>query len=306
MLQRLNRLGQRVTSKIPTSYRAALIASLIVAVLWWGVAMMLRSLNLGVPIWYDQHNTFAVVGASLTDPYRTPGYVSPPWPAILLAPLALLPLPLAVLVELCLYFAIITTIIYKFGGDTKIVLLSLLSFVALQSALELNIEWIVCLALIVPPAYSGPLLVVKPQLAFGYWLSFNRRDLVRALLVLLIVIAVSLVIWWGWPLKMLNAIQTERIGARGFNMAPIRLMPWPVAIAIGLFLSWRGFRRRDPILAILAWPFFVPYLTFYSLLLHFALFAVRFPRVALLSSVVMWIIMGGMIGAAVFVALMAR
>jgi len=301
----LNHLGHRLTAKIPTSYRAALIIALLLSIMWWGVALLLRNLDLGIVIWHDQQWLHTPAGMSVSDPYQIPGYVYPPWAALLLVPLQLLPLPLTVLWQQCLYFATITTIIYKFGGDTRTVLLVLLSFVALMATLELSIDWIVCLALLVPPEYSGPFMAVKPQLVAGYWLTFNRRQFVRALLVLLSLVVVSLLIWQGWPLKMWNAIQVYSLG-RSFNIAPMVLIPWPIAIGLGVIVCWRAFKRRDPILAILGWPFFVPYLTFYALLVHFALLAVRYPRIALLISGIMWLIMGGFVGAAILATLMAR
>ena len=82
-------------------------------------------------------------------------------------------------------------------------------------------------------------------------------------------------------------------------MAPLALLPAPVGVlisfGIGIALAWIAFRRRDPVLSILAWLFFVPYIKIYSLLLPLALLAVRWPRFALLVSAVMWIVYGGAI-----------
>ncbi len=298
MIKRLRLRYYALSAKLPTSYKAALIIALILAVVWWLVALIFRANNLAT-VWFDQGSNFTQLGYHISDPYQVKGFVDPPWTAILLAPFALLPLSLAVLVQLCLYFVIMTAVIFKFGGNAKTVLLVLLSFIALDSALELNIEWLVYLGLLVSPAFSGPFLVIKPQDALGYWLTFKRRDFVRAVGVLLAVVLVSLILWPGWPMKMLTAIQQNTLG-HFYNIAPVALMPWPIAIIIGLILAWFGFRRRDPFLAIWAWLFFAPYLTYYSLLLPFVLLAIRYPRVALLFSAMMWLIFGGIIGVAIF------
>lgn len=293
MLKRLRLRYRAISNSLPTSYSAALRMALAIAVVWWLVAVIFRAGNLAT-VWYDQGTTFTQVGKHIDDPYQVRGFVNPPWTAIPLAPFSLLPLPIAVLVQLCLYFVIITAVIFKFGGNAKTVLLVLLSYIALDSALELNIDWLVYLGLLVMPPFSGPFLLIKPQDAFGYWLTLRPQDFVRAVVVLGAMIGVSLILWFNWPTKLIQAIQTNTLG-RFYNLAPVALMPWPIAIAIGLALSWFGFKRRDPFLAIWGWIFFAPYLTFYALLLPFALLAIRYPRAALIFSVTMWVIFGGII-----------
>jgi hypothetical protein len=297
MLKRLRRGYYAVSAKLPTSYNAALRMALAIAVLWWAVTVIFRAANLAT-VWYDQGATFTQLGHHIDNPYQVSGFVNPPWAAILLAPFAFLPLPIAVLVQLCLYFVIMTAVIFKFGGNAKTVLLVLLSYIALDSALELNIDWLVCLGLLVLPSFSGPFLLIKPQDAFGYWLTLKWHDFIRAVAVLTGTIGVSLILWPNWPVKMIQAIQTNTLG-HFYNLAPAALMPWPIAIAIGLILSWFGFKRHDPFLAIWGWIFFAPYLTFYALLLPFALLAIRYPRFALLFSVTMWLIFGGIVAAGV-------
>jgi hypothetical protein len=80
-------------------------------------------------------------------------------------------------------------------------------------------------------------------------------------------------------------------------------MPWPIAVGIGLVLAWWAFRRRDPILSILAWMFFIPYIAPVSLLLPFALVNVRWPRLGLLLNALISLIYGGVVVAGVVAAL---
>src|SRR5262249_32923785 len=151
---------------------------------------------------------------------------------------------------------------------------------ALDATLELNIDWLVCIGLLVPPALSGPFLLIKPQDALGVWLTFRRKALFRAGFVCLVIFLISLLVWGWWPTQLLEALRLGRYV--GFNLAPTSYLTVPISAAIGLFLAWWAFRRRDPIIAIFAWLFFVPYIGFYGLLLHFALLSVRFRRFALL------------------------
>jgi hypothetical protein len=268
----------------------AVVISQALAVIAWLAALWFRA-NSPTPVWYDQQTTFTQLVHHIGDPYRVAGFVNPPWTALFLAPFGLLPLELAALVQLCLYFGILTGVIFKFGGNTRTVLLALTSFFALDAALELNIDWLVCLGLLLPPILNGPFLLVKPQNAFGYWLSFERREFIRAALVVLVTLQVSVLIWGAWPGQMWEAIQRHTLG-RFYNLAPMALLPAPVSIAIGLVLAVYAFRRRDPVLSILAGLFFVPYITLYALLPPFALFAIRYRRIALLISVVIWAVYG--------------
>jgi hypothetical protein len=283
--------------RLPAHLARALAISQVMALVWWGAAFAIRQADIGIPVWVDQARTFAIT-TNLLDPYTVPTFMYPPWAALFFYPNSLPPLPLSTLIQACFYFAILTLVIFKYGGGLKSVLITFTSFMALDSILQLNIEWMVCIGLLVPPAFSGPFLVIKPQVALGVWLSYSRRDLVRALIVLLSVILVSLLVWGAWPEQMLQAVRTYTLGSKAysqFNLAPLHWLPVPVSILIGGVLAWRAFRRRDPVLSILAWIFFVPYLTFYGLPLAMGLTALRWPRFALLVSGLVWVIYGGTI-----------
>jgi hypothetical protein len=58
-------------------------------------------------------------------------------------------------------------------------------------------------------------------------------------------------------------------------------------------LAYAAFRRQDVPLGVLAWLLFVPYLSFYSLFIPLAMFAIRTPRTALIFTILLWIIFGG-------------
>src|SRR5258708_30814095 len=102
MIASLRRTSRVISARIPTTFNAALVIALVMAVVWWLVALLLREAQVA-PVWYDQATNFTRLGFHLADPYSVPGFVNPPWTAILLAPLAIFPLPLATLIQLCLY-----------------------------------------------------------------------------------------------------------------------------------------------------------------------------------------------------------
>ncbi len=285
---------RRTDRPYPIVSGQALLLSQVLAIVFWLVALYVRGLNI-IPIWYDQRANFVNVAGSFFDPYQLPGFVSPAWVTVFLVPFGVVGLPIAALLQTCLLFGLVTALIYKHGGNFRTALIVLASFVALDNALEINIDWIVALGLLLPSDWSLPLLLVKPQDALGVLLSYSRRHLIRAVAVMASVFACSLVIWGNWPLRMLAAIQRYTLLDRNYNIAPLAVLPVPLALLIGIGLAYVAFRRRDPALSILAGLFFTPYIAFYSLLIPFAMLATRWPRLALIITVCTWLIYGGVL-----------
>jgi hypothetical protein len=277
---------------------AALIFAVGMAVFWWLVVVLVIRPAEVVPVWIDQTKVFTQVQHHLANPYEVQRFANVPWTPIFLLPFGGFSLSLAVLFQLIVYFVSLTLLIFRYGGNTRTVILTLTSFIALDNAIELNIEWITCIGLLVPAVLSGPFLLTKPQLALGVWLSFSRRQLIGALFVTAIVLVISGFIWPSWPEGMQQSVEkyilTDRYIGQ-FNLAPLSLMPIALSLMIGAALAWRGIKRRDPILSILAWIFFVPYIPFYSLLFYLAILGIRFVRLAWIIYLSMWIIYGGVI-----------
>jgi hypothetical protein len=261
------------------------------ALLWW-LAIIWLQRAYGVAPWMDQVYAFRAAVAQFSDPFAVMSYVNPPWVLILFAPFSLPPLAISTLIQTGLYFAILTAIIFKFGGGLQVVIITLSSFIAFDAVLELNVDWLVCIGLLVPVAYSGPFLLIKPQLALGYYFAFRPRDWLRAGLNTLPVLLLSLLVWGWWPLEMLEKSQTLIVG-RMFNIAPLNLLPWFVSLALGAGLALYAYRRRDPVTGILAWLFFTPYIALYSLPLALAMVAIRWPLAATIVSLALWVIFGG-------------
>lgn len=276
--------------RVPPDLRRMLLTALALAVVWWLAAALIDSAHV-VPVWNDQRNTFTRLIDHLRDPFELPSFNNPPWTAWLMAPFGIPPVPVAVLLQLLIYFPALALIVYRFGGGPGALGVALTSFVAFLAAVELNVDWLVCLGLLVPAAWSGPLLLVKPQLALGAWLGYPPRKLLAAGLVAAVVGGLSLLIWGWWPPLIVE--RSAWVTGQMYNMAPMALLGWYIALPIAALLGWFAFRRRDPVLGIFAWLFVVPYIAPYSLLLAFTLLAVRRRRLAALISVVMWIIYGG-------------
>jgi hypothetical protein len=259
----------------------------VAAGFWLGFFVLANLDRIGLLVWGDQLGIWLQAPRNFGNPYVLPSFVSPPYISIFLLPLTALPPLLAILIQLCLTTVVLALLVYKHGGNWRTLLLVVSCYIMFHVTIELNVDWLVMIGLLVPPAWSAPFLATKPQLAYGVVLSYSRRDFVRFVIVGLILLIVSLLIWNQWPLQMLEATRRV-ISTAQWNTALIGLLTPFVAIPVGLLLAWRGFRRRDPVLCTLAGFFFVPYTGFYSHILSFTLVALRFPRVALLISIILW------------------
>jgi hypothetical protein len=269
--------------------RSAYIVALLLAVAWWGAALYLRERGT-LLVWNDQDVTFSRALELIRTPYLLPGFANPPWALIPLIPFTFLPLPIAVLFQLAIFFAALTAIVHKLGGGLVPVLLALTSPITFFVAMELNVEWIVALGLLVPRPWSPLFLLVKPQMALGYGLVFTRREAARAVVVTLALLLGSFALWGFWIPDMIHSIQIYVLH-RPINFAPMVFITAPIAFALGAILCWYGWCKHDPVYAVIGWLFFVTYIAHYSLQLPFAMLAVRHPRLALIISVGVWFLL---------------
>ncbi len=274
---------------ILAGFNTALVIALGMAILWWGIGLFLRT-NHVIPIWTDQQNTFTKLTFHLANPYQAPNFVNPPWAAVLMIPFGYLSLPAAVLIQACLFFVLLTIVMFKFGGNARSVAIALTTYLTLFAVNELNLDWLVLIGLLIPATYSGLFLLIKPQNALGYWLSLTPYKLLFAVLGTLIVGLVSLVLWPNWPAMMFSG--GNNLTARVYNLAPMAVLPRWLSALIAIWFGWKAIRRHDPIRGIWAWLFIVPYIGSYSLVLAFALLAVRHPRIALIVNIASWLTFG--------------
>ncbi|NDJ84964.1 MAG: hypothetical protein GYB66_03670 [Chloroflexi bacterium] len=288
----------KITRWSQSGLLASIFWALAMAVVWWSVAALVIG-PLGIaPIWHDQEVDFTQAPKNLDNPYETPRYVYPPWTAVLLIPFSFMPLPLAVLIQICVFFVLLAVLIHRYGGNTGHVILVVTSYWAFDNGLELNIDWLPVLGILVPAFLSGPLLLTKPQVALGVWLSYSRKQLIRAANVTLALLAVSFILWDNWPEAMWDSLQRWTLTDEyydQFNLAPIALLPVPISLAIGAWIGWHAFKQRSVILSLLAWMFFVPYIPTYTMIVYFVPITMRLPFLAFIINVTMWIIYGGVI-----------
>jgi hypothetical protein len=270
--------------------------ALLWALLWWGVALAVTAAGIPLLVWDDQFSTF--VAGDWRDPYATPGLVNPPWALLLLLPFRVLPLPVAVLAQMLVYFVLLALVIRRYGRPEQGRLAALVVFsspLALNTALELNIDWMIALGLLLPRPWSAPLLLIKPQNAAGYLASFSGRELRRWLVVVCVTLLLSLVVWGNWPAALLANLDVYGISPL-VNAAPLAILGSAfggagvaLSLVAGALLLWQAWRRQDAVLGVCGGLLWVPYLAGYSLLLPFTLLAARWPRALLVVSAGLWL-----------------
>src|SRR5579859_7832613 len=148
------------TLRIKPELAKALLVSQVFAVAWWFIVYFL-TVKLNYIAWLDQRTDFLTVFERWLTPYVNLRFVYVPWAVIPLIPFHFVPFYEATLIQTCLYFGLLTLVIFKFGGGMAAALLVFTSFIPLETVTELNIQWLTYLGLLVPPVLSGPLLLIR-------------------------------------------------------------------------------------------------------------------------------------------------
>jgi len=274
--------------------RLLILLAASLAALWWMLGLSLRQLDAPLYIWDDQQTTFT--RANLAVPYSVPGFINPPWTALPLLPIAALRahlpygLELAILAQWLIYGAGLAALALRERWPVAGLLLALTSPLALDGAVELNIEWVVVLGLLLLPRWPllSPLFMLsKPQVALGWLLGQERAVVVRWVVGAGLLGLASVLLWGAWWNDW-QASSNSKLVAWAVNAAPSGLIGTLPAAALGLGLAWGALRRRDALLGLLAGLCFVPYVAFYSLMLPFVVLAARHPRLGLLISLCLW------------------
>lgn len=278
-----------------SSRRTTILLALGSAALWWLFALALRHLNAPLLIWDDQQTTFT--RANPYNPYSVPGFINPPWVSLLLLPTSLMRaahgLELAVLAQWLIYAMGLAVLAWRERYPVAGLVIVMTSPLALDSALELNIEWVVVLGLVLLPRWPmlSPLfLLSKPQVALGSLLGQSRTVLVRWLLGAALLGVASVLLWSDWWVAW-QASSQQKLVAWAVNAAPAAVLGTLPAAALGLALAALAARRRDELIGLLAGLCFVPYVAFYSLMIPLTMLAARWPRWGLLISLTVWAVL---------------
>jgi len=259
---------ERIRPIAPALVLLAFSGMLALAVLWWVM-----------PVGVDWEFTFSQIPKIWRDPYQLWLFANPPWIMALL-PHAWLPLRLGNALNFLLNIVLIIVAVRAAGGGRMALALTLTSPLFFDLARTNNVDWIPLLGFVIGPAWGLPFLAAKPQALGGaavVWVADAlRRRAWRVFLPLAAVLLVSFA-WGFWPAH-LNIPKDVM-----WNFAP-----WPWGLPLGGWLLYRAVKNNDPYLGAASTPFLVPYLAPYSAAGLFGLAAARWPRVAQVIWVALW------------------
>jgi hypothetical protein len=233
-----------------------------------------------IPIGVDWEYTFSHLAKIWRNPYQLSLFTNPPW-ILFLLPHSLLPLRLGNAINLFLNMIIIIITIRLAGGGRKAIILTFTCPFFFDLARTNNIDWIPLLGFILGPLWGFPLLAVKPQALGGAGLvwafdAIRRREW-KVFLPFAIIVLLSFA-WGFWPSR-LNLP----------NNVMWNFSPFPYSLPLGIYLLYHALKENDAYLGAASTPFLVPYIAPYSVAGLFGITSSRWPRVAQVIWVALWI-----------------
>ena len=142
----------------------------------------------------------------------------------------------------------------KFGGGLWGLVSIFTSSYFLMLVANDNIDWLPLLGVMLPPQWGLILLSVKPQALAGIALIWVKKHGMGIFVPVLVIFAVSLVLWPNWPILWLAAAHAL-YGVRFF----------PFLVPLGVLGLWSAWRKDDEALAAASTCCFMPYFGMYSL-----------------------------------------
>jgi hypothetical protein len=241
------------TSKL-TDHHEPLWQNLLAIGVVSGLSILVASM---MPDYASDFNAFYQAGAAVLhgqSPYTVPGFYNPIWVALLFAPFALFSRALAYRIYAAIIFGASFFILWRLSqkhiGITLIAAFSPFFFMTMQYG---NIDWLVLLGLLCPPALGIWLILVKPQMGaplalLWAWKLYREKGLWKTLLFFLpVTLAYALSFIIGMRLPDVSVMMGWSAGV------------WPYGLILGIPLYLWAFKKRDELLALAATPFLEPY-----------------------------------------------
>jgi len=204
-------------------------------------------------------------------PYLVEGYMNPPWAALMLAPIAVLPEAIGRTA-----FAIVSLVAwlwigYRLYADRRALVLSLFSPMLINGLFYGNIDWLAALGFVMPPPAGLLFAAIKPQIGAGYlvWCAIEAWRIGRWRTVaawfgpLLVALGVSVAIYGAWPATWVYAMEQDQssVDLIGATRMPL----WPYLLPVGLTMIAQAIRSRESRWAMAAGLCLSPHVVSYSL-----------------------------------------
>ncbi len=217
--------------------------------------------------------------------YDFPYFAYPPWILPILAPLTVIPNPWGTALMLWIGMVVIGAVTLKLGKKVWKIGLVMLSPPFLMMMFYGGFDWLPLSGLLLPPMWGFLLLSVKPQVALSasltwFQLAPNWRERFKIVIPTLIVAAIALLVWPGWPTWMLA---DSSLTSEWFNFS---VFPWGLIPAA--LLAVYAWRRKSQAAALAIMPLCSPYMSANAWVGFFVAMAAEFPWLCLLLDVVAW------------------
>ena len=202
-----------------------------------------------------------------------------PWAALLVSPLAALPDRLATALLNGASVIALALVVRRLGGSPWLVFPLLISPLGYWLFVNGQTDTLILAGVLMFNGLDPLILVLKPQVAAGVIVARLRRagaGWAAYVAPLAIVGGLSLVVWWGWPLAVLE-YRHMLVGSE-WNSS---LFPYSVPVGLAL-LGW-AWRTGDDRWGLAATPLLFPYVNMPSYLGLLAVLAARWPRWALVA-----------------------
>ncbi|WP_119070347.1 glycosyltransferase 87 family protein [Aggregatilinea lenta] len=191
-------------------------------------------------------------------------YSNPPWLAVILAPLTLLPQKLGYAVlsaaTMVASLALLHHWTHGHSGLIKPVLV-LLSPAAFYTLMHGQIDALMVATILLPAEWWLLAAITKPQVAIGIALGIPRSLWIKALLLTMVVGLLSILLFGLWPLDLID--QPAPFKAMTHNLW---LGLWPFQVPAGVALLVLGIQRKDERFLIAGSPLVSPYAAMSSML----------------------------------------
>lgn len=211
--------------------------------------------------WRDYFRPASLALLHGASPYTVDGFYSPPWTALLLAPLAVLPFGVSRMIFLLGALAVYVYLPYRWGASKWAGLLFVLSPPAIAGLATQNIDWLVLCGLLLPPRWGLFLVLMKPQTAgfvavvwaWEAWRADRLRGLWRLLWPVSSVTLVSFALFGFWP-----------AAASDLTHDTYWTSLWPIGVPFGLGVAVLALQKRSERLACVASPLLSPHVLMHS------------------------------------------
>ena len=242
---------------------------------------------LNPPLGVDWKITFYSISKIPFNPYSNQTFINPPWVALFLLPFRFFSESTGLIINSSLNFLAIWLLLRKTKANLLAIILTLSSYPFIFSVHISNIEWVPAIGFLFPNAFGILLIMIKPQsgILVGIDWFFKQKRKILFILIPTLWVTASLLIWRGWPIKMLTNISTHLNQNVNYS-----LFPWTIPIGLGLIIYMIKSKPPDGELwGTLATLCLMPYFAPQTLAIPFTLLAAKYPYPAIIAWVFLWI-----------------